>query len=446
MKHLTYISSILLAAAVFADPADPQISNVRLNQNSISRRVTVQYDLDEAAVVTMDVLTNGVSIGGVNIQNVSGDCFRKVAAGNDHVVTWDPYLSWPDQKFGAGVVSVRMTAWALDNTPDYMAVDISAAAEPNTQKYYPAASFVPGGVTNGLYKTTMILMRKIMAKDVTWTMGSTALETQRNATREVTHQVTLTNNYYIGVFEVTQTQWAMIFPNRLFPSDFNDLQDRSMRPVEKVCYNEIRNNDGTGAYAAYNWPADPNPNCFLGLLWAKTGIKFDLPSEAQWEFAARAGHGATKWGDGSGILNTDSDANLNRLGRYERNGGRIQNGTTYTDPNYSCGATNGTAVVGSYEPNDWGLYDMYGNVWEWCLDWYADNITALNGKVNIDPLNSAKMLSGRSGENRLIRGGSWAQTAGTCRPAFRFSRPPSERGDYYGYGIGFRVIAIAGLQ
>ena len=87
MKHLTYISSILLAAAVFADPADPQISNVRLNQNSISRRVTVQYDLDEAAVVTMDVLTNGVSIGGVNIQNVSGDCFRKVAAGNDHVVT-----------------------------------------------------------------------------------------------------------------------------------------------------------------------------------------------------------------------------------------------------------------------------------------------------------------------------------------------------------------------
>ena len=73
MKHLTYISSILLAAAVFADPADPQISNVRLNQNSISRRVTVQYDLDEAAVVTMDVLTNGVTIGMQHVRTVAGD-------------------------------------------------------------------------------------------------------------------------------------------------------------------------------------------------------------------------------------------------------------------------------------------------------------------------------------------------------------------------------------
>ena len=113
MKHLTSISSILLATAVFADPADPQISNVRLSQNSVSRRVTVQYDLDEAAVVTMDVLTNGVSIGGANIQAVMGDCFKKVSAGNNHVVTWDPYLSWPDHKFGAGVVSVRMTSFVV---------------------------------------------------------------------------------------------------------------------------------------------------------------------------------------------------------------------------------------------------------------------------------------------------------------------------------------------
>ena len=70
MKNLIPLSAVLLAAAVCADPADPQISNVRLEQNSVSRRVTVRYDLDEAAVVTMDVLTNGVSIGGANIQAV----------------------------------------------------------------------------------------------------------------------------------------------------------------------------------------------------------------------------------------------------------------------------------------------------------------------------------------------------------------------------------------
>ena len=445
MKHLTSISSILLAAAVFADPADPQISNVRLAQNSISRRVTVQYDLDEAAVVTMDVLTNGVSIGGANIQAVTGDCFKKVAAGNNHVVEWNPWLSWPDHKFGAGVVSVRMTAWALDNTPDYMVVDISAAAQPNTQTYYPAADFVPGGVMNSIYKTTKLLMRKIMAKDVEWTMGSTTLETQyRQAAREATHQVTLTNNYYIGVYEVTQAQWDLIQPSRTAPSYFNNAVDRAMRPVEQVCYNEIRNsNNSTTADATYNWPADPNPNSFLGKLKTKTGIYFDLPSEAQWEFAARAGNGDTKWGDGSGILNADEDANLKLLGRYERNSGKVLNGS-YANPAQSCGATNGTAIVGSYAPNDWGIYDMHGNVWEWCLDWYEDNINANGGAVNIDPSAPAKTLSGASGVNRVIRSGSWNSAAGMSRPAYRSLNTPSYLSGIY--SIGFRVLCSAGLR
>ena len=192
----------------------------------------------------------------------------------------------------------------------------TAAAQPNTQKYYPSADFVPGGVTNGLYKTTKLLMRKIMAKDVEWTMGSTTLETKRDATREATHQVKLDGNYYIGVYEVTQAQWDLIQPGR--PSYFNNAADRAMRPVEQVCYNEIRNADSsTTADTAYDWPADPNPNSFLGKLKTKTGTGFDLPSEAQWEFAARAGNGDTKWGDGSGILNSDADANLDLRGRYQ---------------------------------------------------------------------------------------------------------------------------------
>ena len=445
MKQFTYLSTILLAAAVIADPADPQISNVRLEQNSISRRVTVRYDLDEAAVVTMDVLTNGVSIGGANIQAVTGDCFKKVAAGNNHVVEWNPWLSWPDHKFGAGVVSVRMTAWALDNTPDYMAVDITATGGADTQTYYPAADFVPGGVTNSIYKTTKLLMRKIMAKDVEWTMGSTTLETRRNATREATHQVKLDGNYYIGVYEVTQAQWDLIQPSRLAPSYFNNAADRAMRPVEQVCYNEIRNAaNSTTANTAHDWPNDPNPSSFLGKLRTKTGIDdFDLPSEAQWEFAARAGNGDTKWGDGSGILNADKDENLDLLGRYERDGGKVQNGTSYANPAQSCRATNGTAIVGSYAPNAWGLYDMHGNVWEWCLDWYADDITAHGGKVNIDPATPANTLSGASGAYRVIRGGSWISAAGSCRPAYRGSNAPTTRNNN---SYGFRVLCSAGLQ
>ena len=444
MKHFTSLSTILLTTVILADPADPQISNVRLDQDVSSRRVTVQYNLDEAAVVTMDVLTNGVSIGGANIQNVRGDCFRTVLAGNDHVVTWDPYLSWPDHKFGGGVVSVRMTAWALDNTPDYMVVDIARGARQNTQTYYPSADFVPLGVTNDIYKTSKLLMRKIMAKDVQWTMGST-METSPQDEKEVTHQVTLTNNYYIGVYEVTQSQWSDVATNSSAAAHFKTEQ--VMRPMEKVSYNQIRNAANTTENTAYNWPNDPNPSSFLGLLRSKTGIDFDLPSEAQWEFAARAGNGSGYWNDGSSILskNAVSDGNLNLLGRYGRNGGLVLNGTTYNAPSATCGVTNGTAIVGSYTPNSWGLYDMHGNVQEWCLDWYQKNIDAYGGRLNIDPSDAGKYLSGEnvpSDAKRVFRGGSWYTEAKYCRSASRNSAIPS----YSDNNLGFRVVCTAGLQ
>ena len=447
MALATATGSTLLAAV-------PEASNVTMAQAE-NRLVTITYQLANApAVVTLDVETNAntnaaaddpgwTSIGGEALWSATGDVWKKVSGKDTYTITWRPDLSWPDHKIQANGARAVITAWSPENTPDYMVVDVSAAAQPNTQKYYPSADFVPGGVTNNLYKTTTLLMRKIMAKDVTWTMGSTTLETQRMALRETTHQVTLTNNYYIGVFEVTQAQWDLIQPSRLAPSYFTNAVDRAMRPVEQVCYNEIRNSaNATAANTSYDWPADPNPNSFLGKLRTKSGIDFDLPSEAQWEFAARAGNGDTKWGDGSGILNGDVDMNLNLLGRYERNGGKVLNGTSYVNPAKSCGATNGTAIVGSYAPNAWRLYDMHGNVREWCLDWYADTISAHGGKVNIDPSAPAKTLAGGSGSSRLGRGGSWNDAAGPCRSAFRGFATPTVRFEYY----GFRVACTAGLQ
>ncbi len=444
-----FILAALAATASAALPAAvPEISGVTMTQAS-DRLVTITYTLADApAVVTVDVQTNNASggwasIGGEAIWNATGDVWKKVETGS-RTITWRPDLSWPDHKIADGGARAVVTAWALDNTPDYMVVDVSAAAEANTQTYYPSADFVPGGVlSNTNYRTGMILMRKIMAKDVTWMMGSTTLETKRNATREATHQVTLTNNYYIGVFPVTQAQWDLIQPSRTVPSYFNNAADRAMRPVEQVCYNEIRNAaNSTTANTAYDWPADPNPNSFLGKLRTKSGLDFDLPSDAQWEFAARAGNGDTKWGDGSGILNADKDENLDLLGRYERDGGKVQNGTSYANPAQSCGATNGTAIVGSYAPNAWGLYDTAGNVWEWCLDWYADDITAHGGAVNIDPATPANTLSGASGANRVKRGGSWILAAGYSRPASRYDGTPSIRSN----GHGFRLLCSAGLR
>ena len=436
----------LAAAVVVTSPAAvPDVTDVTMTQ-AANRLVTITYTLTDApAVVTLDIETNATgdvwaSIGGENIQNVDGDVWKRVETGS-HTIQWRPDLSWPDHKIADGGARAVLTAWALDNTPDYMVVDISEAAQPNTQKYYPTAESIPGGLLdNDVYRKTAIVMRKIMAKDVVWTMGSTPQETRnRVADREATHQVTLTNNYYIGVFPVTQSQWALIQSNNLTPSFYNNVSYSAMRPVEKVCYNEIRNADNTTtANTAYDWPAAPNPYSFLGRLRTKTGIDFDLPSDAQWEFAARAGHGSTMWGDGSAIVNSDKDDNLGRLGRYAQNGGKVSG----KEPAQTCDASNGTAIVGSYQPNSWGIYDMHGNVWEWCLDWYADNITTLDGMLNIDPSDSSKTLSGAAGSQRVKRGGGWVYDEGINRPAFRNTENPTTRDKY----TGFRLYCTAGLQ
>ena len=429
MAALTAATSATLTAAV------PEISGVTMAQD-VTRRVTITYTLADApAVVTVDVQTNAntsaaaddpgwTSIGGEAVWNATGDVWKKVETGS-RTITWRPDHSWPDHKIAAGGARAVVTALALDNTPDYMAVDLTATGGADTQTYYPAADFVPGGVTNGIYKTTKLLMRKIMAKDVTWTMGSVA-EIGRTAARETTHQVKLDGNYYIGVYLVTQTQWQQI-------TGYNPSSAKTggtMRPVENVSYTDVRQGKGTEKAVASAtggvYPADPYGDSFLGLLRTKTGLDFDLPSEAQWEFAARAGNGEGCWGDGSAILSAGADENLNRLGRYSKNGG----------------STIGTAVVGSYAPNAWGLYDMHGNVWEWCLDWYEDNITTYGGAVNIDPAAPAKTLSGASGANRVVRGGSRYNDAGVCRAAHHDSFTPANRNASF----GVRVLCTAGLR
>ena len=425
-KAILTIATAGAALSLCASVPAPQVSDVSMSQNANGDAI-INYNLSAAsAVITLDIQTNATggawaSIGGQAVSGAQGDVWKVVATGS-HRIRWNATTCWADHQIPASGIRAVVTAWALDNTPDYMAVDVSDGAQQNTQTYYPSADFVPGGVTNDLYKMTMLLMRKIMAKGVMWTMGSTAQETSRGG-NEATHQVTLTNNYYIGVYPVTQAQWDLIQPSYLSPSRFK----HAMRPVEKVCYNEIRNsNNSTTADTSHNWPADPNTNSFLGKLHTKTGIVFDLPSEAQWEFAARAGNGSTKWGDGSAVMNANTDENLNLLGRYINNGG----------------AETGTAVVGSYAPNDWDIYDMHGNVFEWCLDWSEANITAYDGMVNINPSTPAETLSGQSGGNRVVRGGCWKRNAGDCRSAYRAEIPADNRLDI----AGFRVVCTAGLR
>lgn len=460
------------AGTILVSTATPEVSEVTMSQ-SADRLVTITYKLTEPAVVTLDVQTNGIggawaSIGGAAICNAEGAVWRKVTTvdlqGDHYVITWRPDHSWKDAdgngfKIADGGAKAVVTAWALDNTPNYMVADLTATASAGTQRYYPSSDFLPGGLMGNVnYRQGLLVMRKIMAKGVRWTMGSTSHETMRNQTPfnedlanniEKAHQVELANNFYIGVFELTQAQWAHIATNstNILPM-FREPGDRAMRPMENLSYNCLRCAANSHTAAGGYYPDAPYTGSFLDLLRRKTGIDFDLPSEAQWEFAARAGNGDGRWGNGPAIMNTESDANLAKLGRYRFNGGTYANGgtipttldgSTPSEVINSLGATNATAIVGTYAPNSWGLYDCFGNVSEWCLDWFESDIASYNGCVNA---NGAKTLNGGSPSHRVFRGGAFGNDAGRCRPAARNHYGADNH--YSAYGV--RVICTAGLK
>ena len=370
----TMIASCLALAVTMLFAAVPEVGNVTMSQPSGTRAVTITYTLTAPAVVTLDIETNviadtWVSIGGEHVQRVSGDVNRVVSGKAAYTITWLANRDLPGRVIAEGGIRAVVTAWAFDYTPDYMVVDLLAEAGDNV-RYYTSTNFLPGGLLeNPVYRTTSIVMRRIDAKNVAWTMGSSPLE-GNHAETEAPHEVTLTNDYYIGVFEVTQKQWETVTGSN--PAVYKG----DMRPVESVSYNEIRvsaTKTATDAdYPNHDWPNDPCADSFLGKLGKLTQVDFDLPTEAQWEFAAKAGFqaGCEVWkngafDDGSPLTND----NLARFGRTSVN-------------NEADGEKLYTAPVGSFVPNAWGLYDIYGNVVEWCLDWYAPDITGLGGAVN----------------------------------------------------------------
>jgi formylglycine-generating enzyme required for sulfatase activity len=296
----------------------------------------------------------------------------------------------------------------------YMVIDLSGGPEANS---YPVSYLdaVPEGGWTDDYKTSKLVMRRIPAG--TFTMGSPEGELGRDG-NETPHRVTLSKDFYIGVFEVTQRQWELVMDDN--PSYFNNATYYQTRPAEQVSYDDIR-----GSSAGAGWPGSDSvdANSFMGKLRAKTGIvSFDLPTESQWEYACRAGT-TTALNSGKNLTSTKSCPNMSEVGRYWYNGGSTcaQN----------VGTVGATAKVGSYLPNAWGLYDMHGNVWEWCLDWYG----SCPGTVT-DPTNVS------SGSFRVRRGGCWLHYARSCRSAYRYYYWPSVRFNYN----GLRVCSASPVQ
>ena len=430
--------------------AVPTVSNVQMKQ-SPGHVVTVEYDLANGpAVVTLDIETNGpagwASIGLGNVYrdegSVKGDANRKVT-GTHGTIFWKAAKAWPDHRIEENGARAVVTAWPMDDTPDYMVVDMTAG-EPSADRvrYYASTNSLPGGglFGNDAYRTTHLVLKKIVARNITWTMGSIC-EFGRNAATEKAHPVTLTNNYYLGVFPVTQKQLTMMYGSAITINSFTI--DGDMRIRDRVFY---------GGYQPYargnsNWPDAPASDSLLGKLRAMTAnaFDFDLPGEAQWEYAAKAGHGENDWGDGTcmGMTSGDRDHDTALPGRYLHNQETewYSAWTDWRDHAAEHGTGDGTPIAGSYRPNSFGLYDMCGGVVEWCLDWYQADIAAYGGAVNA---NGAVALDGTEPEKRVQKGGAWNRVAKDCRPAFRTAQSPSYGGD--AQEAGLRVCCRAGLK
>ena len=251
-----------------------------------------------------------------------------------------------------------------------LALACGAADKPATPKADKGkAAAVPGPKkTESIDLGGGVKMEYVLIPAGSFLMGS---DTDSSAEKPV-HKVTLTKPFYLGKFEVTQEQWEKVMGSN--PSHFKGPK----LPVENVTWDDCQS--------------------FLTKLQEKTGRKFTLPTEAQWEHACRAGT-TTKYSFG------DSDTSLAEHGWFKSNAGSI------------------THPVGEKKPNPWGLYDMHGNVWEWCADWYAT--TYPSGDAT-DPQGAS------SGSSRVLRGGAWYDYSVGLRSSFRIYLTPVVRFSLFG--------------
>ena len=224
-----------------------------------------------------------------------------------------------------------------------------------------------------------------------FTMGSPDAETPKYYDEKPQHGVTVSKGFWLGKYEVTQGQWKKVMGSN--PAWFNLGDDY---PVEVVSWKDCQ-------------------DFITRLETLSPGNDFSLPTEAQWEYACRGGTGTTFY---TGACIAADHAN------YDGN-------FPYSD----CPSgeyRNQTAPVGSFSPNAFGLYDMAGNVWEWCQDWY--DVSYYANSPRVDPL-----CENSKSAKRVIRGGSWLNWAKSCRSAYR-SKAGS---DFQYYSVGFRLVRLA---
>ena len=397
MKSAFRIAASCCCLAAVSVAAGATVSGVGFSQDPQTGRATITYSIDEPAIITVDVRTNrgdGVyaSIGADKLRLISGEVNKFVTNVNSSVsASWPLNSSMPEQTIGAARVVV--SAWSTNAPPDYMAINL---IDTDVVRYYVSADAFPVPVTSDMYKTEWLVMRRIPATGVRWHMGYP---------NQNDHVVTLSEDYYIGIYEFTVGQWlrcglvkisdTYVFANELLPAS-------------STKYEFLRGTVGEGI----NWPATGHnvlADSPIDVFRTKFGMEVDLPTEAQWEYACRAGTGTETY---NGCANSESLAATNGW--------------------YGLKSWNQMGSVGHLAPNPWGLYDMYGGMLEWCLDWYDANAD-LGQLETTDP----KGVTSSPVDKRVQRSSGWNDVYTRLYSNFRANLAP---GTAYAT-CGFRLVA-----
>ena len=345
-------------------PATMPLGGATLTAQWTPKNYTISFDTADGSAVAAITAAYGAAVTAPVAPTKDGYYF----AG------WSPVFPATMPLGGATLVA----QWTPRNLM-YLVVDFSSGPSASSYPVTYLAEPPSGSFNTDEYKTTKLVLRRLEPGPVP------------------TRDATITKPFYVGLFEVTQAQYSLVMG--INPSFYSG----DTRPVEYVSYKVIR-----GSSMGAQWPVSNavDSDSFLGKLRARTGLDFDLPTEAQWEYACRA-ETTSDYNNGG---NTENDLKL--LGRYSGD---------KTDGKGGC--TDAHTVVGSYLPNAWGLYDMHGNVSEWCLDWSGGS---LSGN---DPVGSS------SGSGRVLRGGDFSNSWLLCTSFVRNYFTPVYSTAYYGFRL-----------
>jgi uncharacterized protein (TIGR02996 family) len=243
-------------------------------------------------------------------------------------------------------------------------------------------------------RTNSIGMQFALIRPGTFLMGSPDSEAERYSDEGPVHEVEITSPFYLGVHPVTQAQFKKVMGKG--PSHFSG---NPQHPVEQVSWD-----DAVELCQRLSDMAEEKRRKRL----------YRLPTEAEWEHACRAGT-TTPFAFGDSL--SSAQANFDGARPY---------GAAPAGPFRQM-----TTKVGSFAPNAWGLFDLHGNVWEWCADWYDENYYQQSPRQNPQ--------GPQNGQSRVLRGGSWYSGGRNCRAARRLMRAPG----YRYYFLGFRVVLLS---